>query len=55
MPLTVNGRIAPPNGPTFFTTSCVAVSATKSIGDFSPPRYIREPSSPTTVLWRRSW
>src|SRR5262249_31384216 len=48
--LTTNGRIAPPKGPAFCTTSCVFASATNSHGDFKPPRYIREPSRLTTVL-----
>ena len=46
----MNGRIDAANGPTLPTTLCVFVSATNSSGDFSPARYIREPSRPQTVL-----
>ena len=47
---TLNGRIAAANGPHVPMALWVFVSAIVSSGDFSPARYIRDPSRPTTVL-----
>jgi crossover junction endodeoxyribonuclease RuvC len=45
---TVKGRMPWLNGPTFWMILCVAVSATGSVGDFRPARYMRVPSELTT-------
>src|SRR5262249_11630864 len=50
VPLTVNGRIEAPNGPTLRVTSNRSVLATVKKGDFSPARYASLQSGPAIVL-----
>src|SRR5688572_18159696 len=51
--LIVKGRIPFPNGPTFFTTLWVLLSATCNKGEAISARYTCDPDGPYKVLWAR--